>query len=86
MSHKTPLSHVTRTGDIKGFVITEESGIAKGIRRIVAVTGHDALEVTRRAHNLKTKLDQIDSLTGKDKDAALKAFTLVCLCSQINAN
>lgn len=77
-------SHVAKTGDIKEFVITEESGIAKGIRRIIAVTGHDALEVTRKAHSLKTKLDHIDSLTGKDKDAALKVFTVVCLCNQIN--
>ena len=30
--------HVAKTGDIKNSVITEEVGIAKGIRRIVAVS------------------------------------------------
>jgi hypothetical protein len=38
-------SHVSKTGDIKHFTILEESGIAKGIRRIVAVTGEEAQQV-----------------------------------------
>jgi hypothetical protein len=78
-----PFSHVAKTGDIKDFVITEESGIAKGIRRIIAVTGHEAQAVTRKANDLKTKLDRLDHLTGKDKDTGLKAFTVVrsFLCS-----
>lgn len=58
-------------------MLTEESGIAKGIRRIVAVTGHEAHEVTRVADNLEAKLKSIDQLTGKEKDTALKAFTVV---------
>ena len=71
------LRHVAKTGDIKHFVITEESGIAKGIRRIVAVTGHEAVEATRLADALQAKLDQIEKMTGKEADAALKAFTVV---------
>lgn len=70
--------HVVKTGDIKDFVITEESGIAKGIRRIVAVTGHEAQNVTRTARELKEKLDMIEQLAGKEKDTALKAFGVVC--------
>ncbi|EAU91282.2 tRNA synthetase class II [Coprinopsis cinerea okayama7 len=69
-------THVAKTGDIKGFVITEESGIAKGIRRIIAVTGHEAAEVTRVAQALEEKLNQADALDGKAKDAALKALTV----------
>jgi len=69
-------THVAKTGDIKDFVITEESGIAKGIRRIIAVTGHEAAEARRVGDGLKSKLDHIDSLQGKDKDAGLKVFTV----------
>ena len=72
------LSHVAKTGDIKGFVITEESGIAKGIRRITAVTGHEAADVTRKANALTTKLDQIEKTDEKEKDALLKAYSVVC--------
>ena len=70
--------HVAKTGVIKHFVITEESGIAKGIRRITAVTGHEAYEVTRVADALTSKLDLVDKKSGKDKDIALKAYILVC--------
>jgi len=69
-------THVAKTGDIKNFVITEESGIAKGIRRIIAVTGHEAAEVTRVAQVLEEKLNQADAADGKAKDAALKALTV----------
>jgi alanyl-tRNA synthetase len=69
-------THVAKTGEIQDLVITEESGIAKGIRRIVALTGHEAAEVTRIADALSHKLDLLDkSSSGKAKDAALKSFT-----------
>jgi len=71
------LSHVAKTGDIKDFVITEESGIAKGIRRIVAVTGHEAQEVTRVAQTLQERLNSLEASSGKTKDVGLKAFTVV---------
>lgn len=69
--------HVAKTGEIKDFVIIEESGIAKGIRRIIAVTGHEASEVNRQGKALAQQLEDIDRRTGKEKDAGLKAFTTV---------
>jgi hypothetical protein len=72
-------SHVAKTGDIKDFIITEESGIAKGIRRIIAVTGHEAVEANRCAQEMSAKLDRIEIMTGKEKDAALKTFPIVSL-------
>lgn len=66
-----------KTGDIQGFVVTEESGIAKGIRRITAVTGNEAQAVTRLAQELRNRIDHIDQLQGKEKDTAMKALTTV---------
>ena len=36
-------THVTRTGDIGALAITSESGVAAGVRRIVALTGAQAV-------------------------------------------
>ena len=41
-------THVARTGDIGFFKITEEAGVAQGVRRIEAVTGAGALGYVRR--------------------------------------
>ncbi len=71
-------THVARTRDIKDFVITEESGIAKGIRRIVAVTGHEAQDVTRTADAFEVRIKQVELLAGKTKDTALKTLSVVC--------
>ncbi|KAH9171968.1 tRNA synthetases class II (A)-domain-containing protein [Lactarius sanguifluus] len=69
-------THVARTGDIKDFVITEESGIAKGIRRIVAVTGHEAQDVSRVADTFEARIKQVELLNGKAKDTALKTLSV----------
>ncbi|RUO79031.1 alanine--tRNA ligase [Pseudidiomarina taiwanensis] len=44
-------THVARTGDIAGFRIVSESGIASGVRRLEAVTGHHAASFTLRQQN-----------------------------------
>ena len=41
-------THVARTGDIAFFTITEETGVAQGVRRIEAVTGAGAAAYVRK--------------------------------------
>ncbi len=41
-------THVARTGDIAFFTITEETGVAQGVRRLEAVTGAGAAAYVRR--------------------------------------
>ncbi|PWN28781.1 hypothetical protein BDZ90DRAFT_230790 [Jaminaea rosea] len=69
-------THVEKTGDIAHFVVVEEGGIAKGIRRIVAVTGEEAAAVTRVADEASAKLASVVAIQNKrEKDTALKAFS-----------
>ena len=66
-------THVDKTGEIKELVVLEESGIAKGIRRIIAVTGQDAYKVQRIAKDFAEKLDLLEkSPYSPDKDQTLK--------------
>ncbi|CAL5868835.1 uncharacterized protein PFLUO_LOCUS3062 [Penicillium psychrofluorescens] len=66
-------THVQKTGDIKDLIILEESGIAKGIRRIIAVTGEEAHEVQRVAEEFGKRVDRLDGLPlGPEKEQDAK--------------
>ncbi|KAM0746309.1 hypothetical protein T439DRAFT_330022 [Meredithblackwellia eburnea MCA 4105] len=67
-------THVAKTGDIKDFIITEESGIAKGIRRVIAITGEEARAASLRASDAEARFAAIEKLEGKEKDKALKVY------------
>lgn len=66
-------THVDQTGIIKDLVVVEESGIAKGIRRIVAYTGDAAHDVQRIAREFAGRLEQLDKLPfGPEKEDQVK--------------
>ncbi|KAJ5127513.1 Translation elongation/initiation factor/Ribosomal beta-barrel, partial [Penicillium atrosanguineum] len=66
-------THVQKTGDIKDLIVLEENGIAKGIRRIIAVTGEDAHEVQRVAAEFGKRLDHLDAMPlGPEKEREAK--------------
>ncbi|KAF1997485.1 hypothetical protein P154DRAFT_565380 [Amniculicola lignicola CBS 123094] len=66
-------THVKQTGEIKELVVLEESGIAKGIRRIVAVTGQEAYEVQRIAKDFDEQLTALSKLQfSPEKEAQAK--------------
>ncbi|KAI1401426.1 tRNA synthetases class II (A)-domain-containing protein [Hypoxylon fuscum] len=70
-------THVDQTGIIKDMVIVEESGIAKGIRRIVAYTGDSAHRVQREAEEFSKRIATIDALPfGPEKEAEVKQATV----------
>jgi alanyl-tRNA synthetase len=82
-------THVERTGEIGVFVITSESAVAKGVRRIEAVVGEDALEVIQHrsrllkevSEKLNTKpeqaLERIEEMRQKIREKNKKAPTIV---------
>ncbi|KAF6841900.1 alanyl-trna synthetase [Colletotrichum musicola] len=66
-------THVESTGLIKDLVIVEESGIAKGIRRIIAYTGDAAHQVQREAVEFSKRLDALEALPfGPAKEQEIK--------------
>lgn len=66
-------THVQNTGEIKELIIIEENGIAKGIRRIIAVTGQEAYNVQRQADDFDKELQRLDHLKyGAEKEQLTK--------------
>jgi alanyl-tRNA synthetase len=66
-------THVKHTGEIKELVILEESGIAKGIRRIIAVTGQGAYDVQRVASDFDAQITHLEKMKfSPEKEAEAK--------------
>ena len=61
-------THLNYAGHIGDFVIASEEAIAKGIRRIVALTGPEATKALKRNEFLENCLNEIKSLVAEDKD------------------
>ncbi|KAJ6602521.1 tRNA synthetases class II (A)-domain-containing protein [Mycena vulgaris] len=72
------------TGQIQSFIITEESGVAKGIRRITAVTASEAHKATGLGADLDTSLSRLEAATTLNS-AELKTFTLEVTQAVISA-
>lgn len=69
-------THVANTKDIKSLVVLEESGIAKGIRRILAVTGQAAHDAQRLAAELDAAVTTLEAMpTGPAQETQLKTLT-----------
>ena len=79
-------THVAKTADIKELIIIEESGIAKGIRRIIAVTGEDAYTVQRIAEEFAERLSRLERMPhGQAKEQEVKTTTTELNQLQISA-
>ena len=58
-------THVDRTGDIGTLVITSQSSVASGVRRIEAIAGHESLEYLS---NLKTLTNELQKTLNTSSD------------------
>jgi alanyl-tRNA synthetase len=67
-------THVSQTGDIKRFVILEESSISKGIRRIIGVTGEEAFKYNRLAEDYEKRIHQLEKFTFVELEPAIKSM------------
>jgi alanyl-tRNA synthetase len=59
-------THVESTGSSKRFAILGEEGIAKGIRRITAITGQQAIDAFARSEQLEAKSNALESVPASE--------------------
>jgi len=71
-------THVRATGEIGGFRVMSESGIAAGVRRIEAVTGFETIRAAREAYQELSELSSILRVPERDlEDGARKTVERV---------
>lgn len=67
-------THISNTGDAKAFALLSEEGIAKGIRRITAVTADRAYDAKKAADVFEQQVDDAEKLAG----SLLEEVGVVC--------
>ena len=70
-------THLSNTGEAGRFVIMQEEGIAKGIRRITAVTKEAAIEAEKKGVQLTELVGEVESLVEK-KDIEAEVLEISC--------
>eukprot|EP00587_Corethron_hystrix_P001091 CAMPEP_0113306346 /NCGR_PEP_ID=MMETSP0010_2-20120614/5630_1 /TAXON_ID=216773 ORGANISM="Corethron hystrix, Strain 308" /NCGR_SAMPLE_ID=MMETSP0010_2 /ASSEMBLY_ACC=CAM_ASM_000155 /LENGTH=968 /DNA_ID=CAMNT_0000160987 /DNA_START=69 /DNA_END=2972 /DNA_ORIENTATION=+ /assembly_acc=CAM_ASM_000155 len=65
-------THLSNTAEAERFVLLNEEGIAKGVRRITGVTGSLAVEADATANAFMTKLEAVNNLKGQDLQQEVK--------------
>ncbi|EDW78149.1 uncharacterized protein Dwil_GK24844 [Drosophila willistoni] len=80
-------THLRRSGHIMDFVISSEEAIAKGIRRIVALTGPEAIKAIKKSEQFEQEIVTLKATieadtTGKDSKQHVKQ--IVELTEQIS--
>ncbi len=59
-------THLVRTGEAREFALTQEEAVAKGIRRVVALTGGAAMAAHAAADQLAERIGKAAKLSGED--------------------
>ncbi|VDN50802.1 unnamed protein product [Dracunculus medinensis] len=67
-------THLHNVGHVGDFVITTEEAIAKGIRRIVALTGPEAKRCIQRAIRMEQRVNELNKSIKNSEDVVNKAF------------
>ncbi|CAM9903524.1 unnamed protein product, partial [Hapterophycus canaliculatus] len=67
-------THVSNTREAEAFVITEETAVAKGVRRITAITGPAAKEAMAAGQALQQRGEEVSALKGAELEGAAAAF------------
>jgi alanyl-tRNA synthetase len=78
-------THLSNTNEAESFLLIEESGIAKGVRRITGYTRKAAKIAKAKSTEIDKKLIELESMNvGEELNEEAKAFTLIINQSQIS--
>lgn len=76
-------THLQNSEHIEKFVILSEEAIAKGIRRIIAVTGSEALKAHKKADQLEKDVKELSSKIKSEIENSKEAVNLLAMNKEI---
>jgi len=68
-------THIKNTKEAEAFVILQEEGIAKGIRRITAITKKDAIAARKAGEEFKVRVTDAGKMDGNAFENEVKTLT-----------
>ena len=68
-------THMKKTGDAEGFVVISEEAVAKGIRRLIGLTGPAAHKATAQADSLLARAEALKSQPVEELATAIAEIT-----------
>jgi alanyl-tRNA synthetase len=69
-------THLKNTKEAKAFVLLQEEGIAKGIRRITGLTMDDALAAIKAGEEFEAKVAAAGEMSGENLEEQIKVLTV----------
>lgn len=69
-------THIKNTSEAEAFALLSEEGIAKGVRRITAVTAKHASDAIKDASSIDSEINEASKLEGAILEKVLYAFVL----------
>jgi alanyl-tRNA synthetase len=69
-------THISNTRDAKAFALLSEEGIAKGVRRITAVTAGCATDAMELASSIDCEISEASQLEGAMLEKVLSFYFL----------
>mmetsp|Transcript_10400 Transcript_10400/g.15667 ORF Transcript_10400/g.15667 Transcript_10400/m.15667 type:complete len:988 (-) Transcript_10400:119-3082(-) len=69
-------THITNTKEAEAFVLLQEEGIAKGIRRITAITMGDAIAAKKSGEDFAAKVKAAGELKGLELENEVKVLSV----------
>mmetsp|Transcript_25740 Transcript_25740/g.38033 ORF Transcript_25740/g.38033 Transcript_25740/m.38033 type:complete len:998 (+) Transcript_25740:104-3097(+) len=79
-------THLKNTSEAQEFILLNEEGIAKGVRRIEAVTMEHARRAIAAEKELDEKISNADKLNGDELEKEIKLLTLALNTAAISAS
>ena len=74
-------THITNTRDAKAFALLSEEGIAKGVRRITAVTAGCATQAMELASSIDSDINEAAQLEGALLEKVLSFYHFLGIVS-----